>query len=852
MDLEPGESSLPNEAERAPACAGRRGGLRAQPRPAFGTPRALLVAFVLCALGACKDAAPSFRRVTLLPGPNSFGPGQRLWAPQPQRDKPLQLALGADGRKLYVTLQGSVDLPGHEVAVIDTATEQVVRRIAVGSSPTGIALHPGGRFLVVTNRFSNWASVIDTTTDSVVAEVPVPHYTIDVAFLPDGRRAYLTNRWKDSVLRWELEVGTSFRVTGDSYSGVAAELPVGIPVGQNPRGLAVSPDGSRLYVTSVAGLSLSIIDTASDRELRRVNLNSPAGGIAVSWPWLFVSHTGRGTHHPPDEGFDTDGDGLPGDGTANVMFQDLQNEIAVFDADGRPAHNYTTDNICCKDYRDVDPDDPTRGLRLPAPDSWPPSRVAYLPPKSTWVVACALPEQMAVSGRRLFAACSGSNEVQSFDVAEDGALTPRQVAGGLFSTGLNPFGLVVTPDGGRAYLAERLGEGVTVLELGAGPGHERRISVGDTTVAPFPATDAELGEAINFVTAPFTVDGRQTCVHCHREGGNVAKPVAMPLQADPVWGVRMTMAYRGAFDTRPWFFESAMDEKNFFPVINEFARKENFCCEQLDPLIWRNYPGPQACLGDPTLAGCNHVLDCVNNPPPECAQRRYGSPFLRRNDHFRAAAQKLFGRERTHGDALFEETAPGTENPGRRGILLDFDGVTRSLGLFLMQNPGLLPNPNAALALPSARRGQALYESPQTGCSFCHPLPVTTVTADFNPFGVRLRFPAVVTPRLSPDGRNVDGISPGFLSTFPTAEQDASGVLFGVPQLRGLWDRANLFLHDGRAPSLREALATPGHAALSPGQRGFNETFGMPDTHGATSQLSREELDDLVDFILSL
>lgn len=78
------------------------------------------------------------------------------------------------------------------------------------------------------------------------------------------------------------------------------------------------------------------------------------------------------------------------------------------------------------------------------------------------------------------------------------------------------------------------------------------------------------------------------------------------------------------------------------------------------------------------------------------------------------------------------------------------------------------------------------------------------------------------------------------------------GVRFGVPQLRGLWDRASRLYHDGRAPNLRQALATPGHPVLEAGEIGFNERDGVPNTHGATSHLSREEFEDLVAFVLSL
>jgi len=804
------------------------------------------VATAICCSAAEEDRP--FVHRSLSPGGNPFTSAERLWSPQPRRDHPLALALSADESKLYATLQGSEDEPGNDVAVIDVAASRVIKRIRVGSSPTGLELHLGGRFLVVTNRYSNFASIIDTTRDVVATEVPVPFYTVDVAFTADGRRAYLTNRWKDSVLRWDLDDG--FRVRSDNYSALPPDAPMGIAVGDNPRSIVVH--GDRAYVANVTGLSLSILDLTTGRELHRVRLNSPPGDVRVAGDHLFVTHTGSGTQHPPDSGFDGDDDGKPGDGTANVMFQDLQNELAVLDLDGRPLRNFTTDTICCFDFRDVDPDHPDKGLLLAKPDTWPASRLSFLPPRADWIMAGALPESIAVRGDRAYVVFSGSNEVQGFSFTPEGALTPLQKKGALFPTGMNPAEIVVTRDGKRAFVAERLGERITVLDLERGPGHEQRIPVGDESAGGFPATDAELGEAINFVTAKFTVDGDQTCVHCHREGANIGKPVAMPLQTSPEWGRRMVMAYRGAHDTRPWFFETAMTETNFFPVINEFARKENFCCEQLDPLIWSKYPSTEACTADPTRAGCDHVLHCRTSPPPECAARTYGSPYSTRNEHFLAAARAVFGRDRAFGDAIYKEIMGDDGRTTKLGLLLDFEGVTRSLGLFLLSRPRFFPNPNAALDLPAARRGRAIYESPTVGCSSCHPLPLTTVTHEFNPFHVPLRFPALISPERTPDGADASRVTAGFLQTFPTAEQDAVSMRFGVPQLRGIWDRARRFFHDGRARSLREALATPGHPALRPGETGFNETNGVFDTHGATSTLSAEQLEDLIAFLETL
>ncbi len=813
--------------------------------------RRICVAVVL--LTSCSSPGTDFERVSLSPGPNPFTPGDLLWSEQPERDNPLSVLLSPDGSRLYVTLQGDEDAPGNQVAIIDTEEEKRIGHIRVGLGPTRISLHPAGRFAAVTNLYSNYVSILDLSDGALERDIEVPFYTTDIVFTPDGSQAFLANRWKDSVLVWDLNVDSKFSVTGDNYSKEAIEDPMGIAVGNNPRDLAISPDGTNLYVASPTAATISIIDVATQTETRRIDLMSPPGDVIATNEYVFYTHTGRGTHHPPDEGYDTNKSGNPGDGTANVMFQDLQNEIGVLSPSGDLLHNYTSDSICCGDYRDVDPDNPTKGETLPPSVRWPASRVDFLPPKDTWIVACALPEQMALHDGRLFAVCSGSNEVQAFDIAPGGSLTPRQMAGGLYETGMNPFGIAVAADGKRAYVAERLGEHVTILDLEAGPGNERRVLAANTQGGSYPATDAEIGEALNFVFAPLTIDGDLTCVHCHRDGGNIAKPVAMPLQEDGVWGTRMQMAYRGAADTRPWFMESSMAEDNFFPVINEFARKENFCCEQDDPSIWPNYPSPNACIDDGTLEGCNHVLNCREDPPPECAARTYGSAYSTRSEHFLAGAVKLFGQERTFGDALFDEILAPDGSMTRQGIRLDFSGTTKAIGLFLLSMPRLPPSPYAHLDLPSARRGKMLYESLATGCSTCHPLPVTSISTDFNPLDMPLRFPAVITPRINHEtGENADGVNARFEGAFPDTEQDEAGVYFGVTPLRGLWDRASRFYHDGRAPSLREALATPGHPALLPGETGFNETNGMPDTHGATSHLSPDELEDLISFVLTL
>ncbi len=127
--------------------------------------------------------------------------------PQPHRDRPERLALSRDGTKLYVTLAGTEAEPGHELAVVDVREGEVRGRIEVGRRPYQPVLHPGGRYLVVTNELSNYATVIDTLDDRVCGEIPLDYYAQGLAFSRDGRRAWVAIRYLDQVLAVDIEEG---------------------------------------------------------------------------------------------------------------------------------------------------------------------------------------------------------------------------------------------------------------------------------------------------------------------------------------------------------------------------------------------------------------------------------------------------------------------------------------------------------------------------------------------------------------------------------------------------------------------------------------------------------------------
>ena len=61
----------------------------------------------------------------------------------------------------------------NNVSVIDTATNNVVATVPVGSLPAGVAVIPDGKHAYVANEGSATVSVISTATNTVVATVGV-------------------------------------------------------------------------------------------------------------------------------------------------------------------------------------------------------------------------------------------------------------------------------------------------------------------------------------------------------------------------------------------------------------------------------------------------------------------------------------------------------------------------------------------------------------------------------------------------------------------------------------------------------------------------------------------------------
>lgn len=235
---------------------------------------------------------------------------------------PDGLELSADQSRLYVS-----NFASSTVSVIDTANRAVVATIGVDTGPVGLALSPTSPELLVANKTAATVSIIDTNALAVVATIPlVPGAGPNsVAITPDGSSAYVTNSRNGSVSVIDTATRTVVKVLGVdrgpsrvlidparpvAYVGnynaatvtvidtAAVAVTTWVPIDVAVTGLAVTPDGKRLYVAGdngVRGIDLATLTPLDYVEGIPNDGSSRASSITTDGAFVYVSSLHEGT-----------------------------------------------------------------------------------------------------------------------------------------------------------------------------------------------------------------------------------------------------------------------------------------------------------------------------------------------------------------------------------------------------------------------------------------------------------------------------------------------------------------------------------------------------------------------------
>jgi YVTN family beta-propeller protein len=150
---------------------------------------------------------------------------------------PGGLACSPDGTRLYVAANLADSL-----LVIDPATHRVIERFATGRYPYGIVVDPKGK-VYVSAWGGTWVATFVPRPGTLEAGrvIAVGRHPSAMAFDPAHQRLYVTCAASDRITVVDTERDSVIATLNDAVPGAPSE-------GSTPNGLALSPDGHRLYV----------------------------------------------------------------------------------------------------------------------------------------------------------------------------------------------------------------------------------------------------------------------------------------------------------------------------------------------------------------------------------------------------------------------------------------------------------------------------------------------------------------------------------------------------------------------------------------------------------------------------
>jgi len=335
------------------------------------------------------------------------------------------------------------------LGVVDRAQGALLRRWPTGGDGPDGLAADSNGSAIVANALAGSLVRLDLESGAQLARLDLRGEPVDVVLSLDRRRAFVSLAQLDEVAVVDLPSLT---------------LRSRIAVGDRPRAMSLTPDGRTLLAANFQGGDVSVIDTEALRETRRIKLRGVnLRGISVAPGGGHAFVTGQ----VPVE---TRVTWVAADVWVNTLFRiELGASTTPAASDGR------------------------LDLTLAAaPD---PHGIA------------------ALDDERVIMTLSGSDEAQLATASEphQGYFDPavRQRA----AVGAQPRDLALSPDRREVWIANHLGNSVTVLDA-ASLQPIRRIDLGSPG-----RSDARLPGRYLFGNARMTAGRQFTCNSCHPEGG---------------------------------------------------------------------------------------------------------------------------------------------------------------------------------------------------------------------------------------------------------------------------------------------------------------------------------------------
>jgi YVTN family beta-propeller protein len=157
----------------------------------------------------------------------------------------------ADGKRLFATVETD-----HTLRIIDTASQRTIATVKVSGRPNQCAATPDGKYVVVPIRDGDSVDIVDVKQEKIVKNLPIkePHNALNTG---SNRYIYVSSMAGNEVDLIDLE---------------KMDYAAHIPVGGRPRPYVVSPDGNTMYVALANLHGFAIVDIPGEKAAERVEI----------------------------------------------------------------------------------------------------------------------------------------------------------------------------------------------------------------------------------------------------------------------------------------------------------------------------------------------------------------------------------------------------------------------------------------------------------------------------------------------------------------------------------------------------------------------------------------------------
>lgn len=149
-----------------------------------------------------------------------------------------------------------------------TSTPVVFPDITGIDRPHGMALNPNAQQLFIASNLHNWVYVVNTATNNVVTTIPIGSQPFGAAYNPTTNKVYVANFGSNSVSVINAATNSVIRT-------------ISMAPYREPCWIAVNPITNRVYVTLHGDGRLAVIDSVNDTLLTTVGVGAGAWGLAV-------------------------------------------------------------------------------------------------------------------------------------------------------------------------------------------------------------------------------------------------------------------------------------------------------------------------------------------------------------------------------------------------------------------------------------------------------------------------------------------------------------------------------------------------------------------------------------------